>query len=165
MKRIFTFVLMMAFSYALTGGPIDETIAKQLAQSFWKENNTMAVRDGKVFKKQMDEAQFVNVAAQYGYSEFFIFNNTAGKGYVIMAADDCVTPVLGYSYENNFEEGELPPNFKAWLDGYAEQIHAAVAMKAQATDEIRADWECLRQSKPLPVKSEKAVSPDRTSVV
>ena len=159
MKRIFTFVLMMAFSYALTGGPIDETIAKQLAQSFWKENNTMAVRDGKVFKKQMEEARFVNVAAQYGYSEFFIFNNTAGKGYVIMAADDCVTPILGYSYENNFEEGELPPNFKAWLDGYAEQIHAAVAIKAQATVEIRTDWECLRQSKPLPVKSEKAVSP------
>ena len=159
MKRFFTFVLMTAFSYALIGGPIDETTAKQLAQNFWKENNTMAVRDGKVFMRQMDEAQFVNVAAQYGYSELFIFNNTAGKGYVIMAADDCVTPILGYSYENNFDEEPLPPNFKAWLDGYADQIHAATAMKAQATDEIRTDWECLRQGKSLPIKSEKAVAP------
>ena len=159
MKRFFTFVLMTAFSYALIGGPIDETTAKQLAQNFWKENNTMAVRDGKVFMRQMDEAQFVNVAAQYGYSELFIFNNTAGKGYVIMAVDDCVTPILGYSYENNFDNGKLPPNFKAWLDGYAEQIHAATAMKAQATEEIRADWECLRLGKPLPIKSEKAVNP------
>ena len=159
MKRIFTFVLMMAFSYALTGGPIDETIAKQLAQSFWKENNTMAVRDGKVFKKQMDEARFVNVATQYGYSEFFIFNNTAGKGYVIMAADDCVTPILGYSYENNFDEWPLPPNFKAWLDGYATQIAEATGMKAQATEEIRVEWECLRLGKPLPIKSDKAVEP------
>ena len=159
MKRLFALILMMSIGFSLIGGPIDETTAKQLAQSFWKDNNTMAVRDGKVFKKKMDDARFVNVAAQYGYSEFFIFNNTAGKGYVIMAADDCVTPILGYSYENNFDNGELPPNFKAWLDGYAEQIRAAVAIKAQATAEIRSDWECLRQSKPLPIKSEKAVSP------
>ena len=159
MKRLFALILMMSIGFSLIGGPIDETTAKQLAHSFWKDNNTMAVRDGKVFKKKMDDARFVNVAAQYGYSEFFIFNNTAGKGYVIMAADDCVTPILGYSYENNFDDGELPPNFKAWLDGYAEQIRAAVAIKAQATAEIRSDWECLRQSKPLPIKSEKAVSP------
>ena len=159
MKRLFALILMMSIGFSLIGGPIDETTAKQLAQSFWKDNNTMAVRDGKVFKKKMDDARFVNVAAQYGYSEFFIFNNTAGKGYVIMAADDCVTPILGYSYENNFDDGELPPNFKAWLDGYAEQIRAAVAIKAQATAEIRSDWECLRQSKPLPIKSENAVSP------
>ena len=151
--------MVIALCIPMYGAPINEVTAKQLAQNFWKNNNTMAVRDGKVFIKQMDDVHFVNVAAQYGYSEFFMFNNTAGKGYVIIAADDCVTPILGYSYENNFEEGELPPNFKAWLDGYAEQIHAATAMKAQATEEIRADWECLRLGKPLPVKSEKAVSP------
>lgn len=159
MKRLFALILMMSIGFTLIGGPIDETTAKQLAQNFWKENNTMAVRNGKVFKKQTDEARFVNVAAQHGYSEFFIFNNTAGKGYVIMAADDCVTPILGYSYENNFDDGELPPNFKAWLDGYAEQIHAATAMKTQATEEIRNDWDCLRQSKALPIKSEKDVAP------
>ena len=150
---------MMSIGFSLIGGPIDETTAKQLAQNFWKENNTMAVRNGKVFKKQADEARFVNVAAQHGYSEFFIFNNTAGKGFVIMAADDCVTPILGYSYENNFGDGELPPNIKAWLDGYAAQISEASTMKLNATEEIRADWECLRQSKALPIKSEKAVSP------
>ena len=159
MTKLFAFILTMSIGFSLMGGPIDETTAKQLAQNFWKENNTMGVRDGKVFKKQMDEARFVNVAAQHGYTEFFIFNNTAGKGYVIMAADDCVTPILGYSYENNFEEGELPPNFKAWLDGYAAQIDEATAMKLNATEEIRGDWECLRLGKTLPIKSEKAVGP------
>ena len=149
----------MAFCYSLMGGPIDETTAKQLAQRFWKENNIMAVKDGKVYKQRPEDAQFVNVAAQYGYSEFYIFNNTAGKGYVIMAADDCVTPILGYSYENNFDGGELPPNFKAWLDGYAMQIQDATSMKLSATDEIRNEWECMRLGKTMPIKSEKIVSP------
>ena len=159
MKRILTLVLMLAFSYSMMGGPIDESTAKQLAQNFWKENNTMAVKSGVVFKKEMAEARFVNVAPQHGYSAFFIFNNTAGKGYVIMAADDRVTPILGYSYENNFDDGELPPNFKAWLDDYALHIEEAATMKFNATKEIRNDWECLRQGKALPIKSEKAVTP------
>ena len=159
MKRVFTLILTMAFCYSMIGGPVDETKAKQLALNFWQENNIMAVKGDTVYKRHMDKAQFVNVAPQHGYTEFFIFNNTAGKGYVIMAADDCVTPILGYSYENNFEDGELPPSFKAWLDSYAQQIKMASTMKLSATNEIRNDWECLQQGKTLPVKSEKAVAP------
>ena len=143
----------------MLGNPVDETTAKQLAQNFWKENNIMGVRGDKVFKKRMDDARFVNVAPQCGYSEFFIFNNEEGKGFVIIAADDCVTPILGYSYDNNFATENLPPNLKGWLDGYAVQIRMAVEMRATATDEIRADWECLRQRKNLPIRSETQVYP------
>jgi hypothetical protein len=159
MKRILTLVLLLATSLSMMGGPIDETAAKKLAENFWKQNNIMGVRNGQVYKNQTGEAQFVNVAPQHGYSEFFIFNNMAGKGYVIIAADESVIPVLGYSYENNFGTETLPPNLKAWLDGYAEQIRQTVAMRAAATEEIRADWECLRQGKTLPIKSETAVPP------
>ena len=159
MKRLFTLSLMMALGLTLMGTPIDEATAKQFAQSFWKKNSTMGVRDGIVYRNKTDEARFVNVAPQLGYSELFIFNNTEGKGYVIMAADDCVFPILGYSYENNFDAAPLPPNFKAWLDGYAEEIRTAVSMKATATEGIRYEWDCLRQDNPLPVKTEKAVSP------
>ncbi len=159
MKRIITLTLLLATTLTMISGPIDETTAKELAESFWKENHVMGVRNGIVFMDKTDEAQFVNVAPQHGYSEFFIFNNTEGRGYVIIAADDCVTPILGYSYENNFDTEVLPPNLKEWLNGYAEQIQAAVNMRAQATAEIRADWDCLRQGKPLPIKSEKAVAP------
>lgn len=159
MKKLTILALTIIWSLPIIGAPIDETTAKQLAQNFWKENNIMGVRGDKVFKKRMDDARFVNVAPQCGYSEFFIFNNEDGKGFVIIAADDCVTPILGYSYDNIFATENLPPNLKDWLDGYAEQIRMAVEMKATATDEIQADWECLRQRKNLPIKSETAVNP------
>lgn len=159
MKRILTLILLLATSLSMIGSPIDENTAKKLAENFWKENHIMAVRNGKVFLDKTADAQFVNVAPQCGYSEFFIFNNNVGKGYVIIAADDCITPILGYSYENNFDAEILPPNLKSWLNGYALQISTAVSMKAPATEEIRKDWECLRQGKALPIKSETAVSP------
>lgn len=159
MKRILLSILVLSLSLSLIGNPIDENTAKQLAQNFWKENNIMGVKGDKVFKKKMDNARFVNIATQCGYTEFYIFNNKDGKGFVIIAADDCVTPILAYSYENNFVAENLPPNLKSWLDGYAEQIRMAVEMRATATDEIRTDWESLRQEKNLPIRTETSVNP------
>lgn len=159
MKRNLLSILILAMSLPLLGNPVDETTAKQLAQNFWKENNIMGVRGDKIFKKKMGNARFVNVAPQCGYSEFYIFNNEDGKGFVIIAADDCVTPILGYSYDNNFAAENLPPNLKGWLDGYAEQIQAAVETRVIATEEIRTEWGCLRQSQNLPIRSETQVYP------
>lgn len=159
MKRGFLLSVIIVLCMHLFANPVDETTAKQLAQNFWKTNNIIGVKGDKVFKKRMDDARFVNVAQQCGYSEFFIFNNENGKGFVIISADDCVTPILAYSYDNNFITDNLPPNLKDWLDGYAEQIHIAVEMKTQATDEIKTDWKCLREQKNLPIKSETQVYP------
>ena len=159
MKRNLLLSLIIALSLPILGNPVDENTAKQLAQNFWKENNIMGVRGDKVFKKRMDDARFVNVATRCGYSEFYIFNNEDGKGFVLISADDCVTPILAYSHDNNFATENLPPNLKGWLDGYAEQIRMAVEMRATASDEIRADWECLRQGKNLPIRSETQVYP------
>lgn len=159
MKRVFLLSVIIVSCMQLFANPVDETTAKQFAQNFWKSNNIIGVKGDKVFKKRMDDARFVNIAQQCGYSEFFIFNNENGKGFVIIAADDCVTPILAYSYDNNFVTDNLPPNLKDWLDGYAEQIHIAVEMKTQATDEIKTDWNCLREQKNLPIKSETQVYP------
>lgn len=159
MKRGLLLSIIIILCAHLFANPVDETTAKQLAQNFWKTNNIIGVKGDKVFKKRMDDARFVNVAQQCGYSEFFIFNNENGKGFVIIAADDCVTPILAYSYDNNFVTDNLPPNLKDWLDGYAEQIRMAVDMKIPATDEIKTDWNCLREQKNLPIKSETQVYP------
>lgn len=158
MRRNLLLSIIIALCMPLLGNPVDENTAKQLAQNFWKENNIMGVRGDEVFKKTVEDAQFVNVAPQSGYNEFYIFNNEAGEGFVIIAADDCVIPILGYSYDNNFVIENMPPNLKGWLDGYAEQIRAAVEMRAEATEDILTEWECLRRGNNLPIKSETAVN-------
>ena len=158
MKR-FLLTLLLTISLTMAANPIDESTARSLARNFWDANHVMGVRNGMVYQAPDVEARFVNVARQCGYNEFYLFNNEAGKGYVIIAADDCVTPVLGYSYDNSLDWTDLPLGFKDLLDDYAAQIRAAVASKATATDEIRQEWSCLRQGKTLPIRSEKAVGP------
>lgn len=159
MKRLITLATLLMCSVWLLANPIDEVTAKQYAKNFWKENNILGVRNGKPLKMQASEVKFVNIAPQGGYAEFFIFNNEEGPGFVIISADDCVTPILGYSYENNFSVNDMPANLKDWLDGYAEQISYAVTKRVQATEEIRSEWECLRQGKQMPIKSLTAVAP------
>lgn len=43
-------------------------------------------------------------------------------GYVLVAADDRVRPVLGYSPNGTFEEQNIPSNMRAWMDNIARQI-------------------------------------------
>lgn len=55
----------------------------------------------------------------------YVFDNPDGKGFVVMAGDDAVMPVLGYSFDNEFPEGPLPPNLQGWMDGIKRQVEFA----------------------------------------
>ncbi len=54
---------------------------------------------------------------------YHLLNASDQGGYVIVAGDDRVPPVLAYS-DHGTLEGELPEALEAWLDGYAAQIEA-----------------------------------------
>ena len=60
-----------------------------------------------------------------GKTAYYVFNAAqAGKGYVIVAADDRVPAILGYSDSGTFAADDVPPAMQEWLDGYAMQVEA-----------------------------------------
>ena len=54
--------------------------------------------------------------------EFYVFNDEANGGYVIVSGEERMPDVLTYSYDSRFEADNMPCNMKAWLEGYAEQV-------------------------------------------
>lgn len=54
--------------------------------------------------------------------EFYVFNDEANGGYVIVSGDERTPDVLGYSDGGHYDSGRVPCNMQAVLDGYAEQI-------------------------------------------
>lgn len=54
---------------------------------------------------------------------YYVFNNDAG-GFVIIAGDDAVTPVLGYTSTGSFDAENLPDGLKDLLKSYERQIAA-----------------------------------------
>ncbi|MDE6271058.1 MAG: thiol protease/hemagglutinin PrtT [Muribaculaceae bacterium] len=47
------------------------------------------------------------------------------SGFIVVAADDAVAPVLGYSDKGNFNAENMAPGLKYWLGEYARQIEFA----------------------------------------
>ena len=72
----------------------------------------------------------VRAAADYTlrYSladEIYVFGNQGrSESFIIVSADDCAEPLLGYA-DGSFDAGSMPPAMKWWLDQYACQIEAA----------------------------------------
>jgi len=53
-----------------------------------------------------------------GDTAFYVFN--AANGFVMVAADRCATPILGYSYEGPFNASNVPVQMQGYLQGFVE---------------------------------------------
>lgn len=74
-------------------------------------------------------------------ADFYVFNCGNEKGFIIVAGEDRVHPILGYSPQGHFEIDDLPPNMAAWLKGYQEEIAHIVASEAATSESVAKEWE------------------------
>ena len=75
-----------------------------------------------------------------GAADYFVFNIGANKGFVIVAGDDRVRPVLGYSDEGNIDFDNLPENLRAHLAYYQSQISWVENKAIDQSPEIASEW-------------------------
>ena len=75
---------------------------------------------------------------------YYVFDNAAGGGFVIVSGDDVASPVLGYSFTEEFPEGNLPSNVQGWLDGLREEINAARRDGVEAEEAVTRAWQETR---------------------
>ncbi len=57
--------------------------------------------------------------------DYYVFNNSQNRGFVVVSGDDKVAPVLGYCDEGSFDANDIPDGLRYMLDCYAEQIQYA----------------------------------------
>ncbi len=60
--------------------------------------------------------------ANSGMPLLYVFTQESQKGYIIVSADDAVTPVIGYSTQGTFDATAMPPQLKAVLDIMGQSI-------------------------------------------
>ena len=75
---------------------------------------------------------------------FYIYENANGEGWVIIAANDAVTPVLAYSETGHFCTDNMPVNVKNWMGKYNTFIRKIEADGVAAGEEATAQWNELR---------------------
>ena len=117
MKRLlhfqFLLVLLLALGYSpLQAKRITQWQAQQQAYSFWGKQMP---------QKAKAKSRAATTASRS--DAYYVFNNDAG-GFVIIAGDDAVTPVLGYTSAGSFDAENLPDGLKDLLKSYERQIAA-----------------------------------------
>lgn len=92
--------------------------------------------------KQMVKKSLPSTQAEQ--NRFYIYENANGEGWVMIAADDVVRPVLAYSETGSFNTDNMPANLQNWLRDYNKQINHAAARRTVATEAVQNEWLRLR---------------------
>ena len=91
------------------------------------------------------------------FEHLYVFNGD--HCFVIVAADDVVTPIIGYSHDGCFEVKSMNDNLKSWLMQIDENIQACKDAGKQATDKVREQWDFVRKGRGLPMVNRSVVEP------
>ncbi len=147
MKKVaLTFVaLLMAVLPAFAENVTVQT-AQRVAQSFL--NSKMEV---------VPQIHLIDFAEKASFPNFYVFGNE--RCFVIIAGDDAVHPVLGYSTNGGFGNEEMCNEVRDWLKSYDDQIALVKTDRLAATEEILSEWNDLMNGRGLKLKSRTMVSP------
>ena len=145
MKRIFLLIglLTLLFSVETFAKHVNENTAKQVGQSFFLDATSFKVLKTSASFELIYKADANNSNSNQKSNQqttFFYVFSTGTNGFVIVAGDDNVIPILGYSDEGTFDPNNIPPNVAKWLEGYKNQIRYVVDNNISATQEIQDEW-------------------------
>ena len=127
---------------------VDEKTAQKVGETFLKSK-----MQGKTDLK-LTPIAYANRA---DFSNFYVFGGE--NCFVIVSADDCVKPILGYSDENPFGTDAMPENAYGWLKGYDEQIQFAIDNQIKASSDVQIKWQNLKAGIVSQEKSTNSISP------
>ena len=127
-KKLFLTFSALCVSAVLMADPIDFEKAKQLAAQFMSDTSAQPQLVKKAVRKHTDGRR---LAPKYqSTAPYYIFSRGENLGFVIVSGDDAITDVLGYTETGDFDEDNIAPFLKWYLDYYGNMIEDAQASNA-----------------------------------
>jgi hypothetical protein len=130
MKNIFTLLVAFFMAAMAIGKSVTMESARSVADNYYRHNST--AKSSNLNLKDAYSKSF------NGLTTFYIFNYQAG-GFVIVAADDAVTPILAESNTGYFDSEMSDPAVRYWFDGYNKQIADIVSAKYDNSQTLK-EW-------------------------
>lgn len=137
-RRCMAFTVLLAMlPFAGQAAEVTPQTAEQVARTFWNLHHD----------KDVAELRTPMVRLDTRWDAFYLFAPAEGEGFVIVAADDRVRPVLAYSFHNNAMRGTVGPAMSWWLDGWQQQIDE---LRKEKDGERNKEWKQLLEGKGIP---------------
>lgn len=125
----------------VNANPVTPAQARQLATNFAQSMGMQMAKDA--------NDTLVNITSNTPFTELYVFTTASHSGFVIVSADDCVIPILGYSDRNPFPEEDFQEQFVDWMQAYESQIRFHRMNNTQASPQVEEQWAALKQCKQL----------------
>ncbi len=139
-KSILLTVCLVAVVSVLISAPVDTLTGLRVASNFYRERASVP-QTRSISTQLVKTYKTLPSEARDSINCLYIYN--VGDGYVIVSADDRITPVLGYSTEGNFDMQNIPVQLQEWLGQYAAKISAAVSSPGFTNEAPVASWRAL----------------------
>ncbi|MBQ3353829.1 MAG: C10 family peptidase [Bacteroidales bacterium] len=133
MKRIsLIFAIIALTALTLFAEHVNPETARKVATTFLNNNGAKTT-------------QLTDLSKAAGFPNLYIFNSE--EGFVILSADNCVKPILGYSLTGKFVTENMPENVSSWLQGYNDEIQYAIESGIKSAPNVEQEWNDLIHEK------------------
>ncbi len=143
MKKIVLIISLSLLGIALFANPVTPEKALQVASRVFASGPSTKAADASSLQIVWDgEFEPATKAAQD--PAFYVVSRPEG-GFVMVAGNDNVQPVLAFSFENPFVVEGMPENVRAWMEQYKGYVRSAKT----TTVDIQAQWSIFEETKAL----------------
>lgn len=128
-------MLLLAAKFAAEANPVDMNLAREVGAKFVNGSTTMRTTVN-------DLRHVITYSTDNQIEAFYVFN--VSNGFIIVAADDCSTPILAYSEEGQFDVNNIPVQMEGYLQVYRREIQYGIEHGLSADESIAKQWNMLR---------------------
>ena len=142
-RNLLTIAVVFSLFHGLEANPVDQATATVVAAKFMGTND-------------------LHLSATYptdnNIAAFYVFNTA--DGFVIVSADDCETPIIGYSHNGHFDPNNVPIQMEGYLQDFIVRIQYGIENHIETDEATAKQWEMVKTTGKLnDSKSTKAVAP------
>lgn len=144
MKKMFLFFCVSLLAVASAWAErIDEATAREVARGlFSRIDKAPGTRSAEPLTRVRSVRPVSKSLSMDGQGEnYYIYNRDHERGFVIVAGDDHVRPILGYALEGSFDPENMPASLNDWLATCEEQIAWAIERGLESTPALRDEWD------------------------
>ncbi|MCR5659193.1 MAG: thiol protease/hemagglutinin PrtT [Bacteroidales bacterium] len=139
MKKFCFTLCLLAITCSLVAGPVDQQKAQKLGAKFLS-TTALSQKNANI---QLDLA---SVAADRDATDYYVFNVKGGEGFVVIAGDDRVRPILAYSTTGSYNPNDVADGFQYTLDGFRKEIQYVREHNLAATPDIVTEWKRVNET-------------------
>ncbi len=139
MKKIISIIsIFILIINGINANPIDQNKAQCIGEKFLKTTS--------LGKKCDIRTILAYSVTTKGEIDYYIFNTEDKKGFVVVAGDDRVKPILAYSTEGYFSPTDIADGFQFTLNSYQKEIQYVRENDIAATPDIVSEWDLVEKT-------------------